>query len=357
MAMTQRDSVSGMLKALEGIRVYVYKKDTTTIVDIFQRRSGASAGPAPETGATGGPNPFVTGPSGEIEFWCEGPAEFDVYIEDTIAPARIAARTMGWNAVTAADASIPTAKLALDASLPLGAMSPAVMRQMHQIGEVIDWWRPNATVPLPSGFEICDGHSVPAGQHDFAGMSAQAVNMPDLRNMFILGADSTKTHAAAAGQGNTAAEAPGIAGTGGSNAKKSLAHGHGIPAYDHTHNVGLPNHQHSGAGLAASDHSHAWGAWSGMSGGDTINRASGGAAFERTWNHQHYTGGQTGGATALGVGGYTAPGGAATVGSTGVVGGAAAQATNSTTWTGGDPGDDLRPRFIGLLKLMKVRYS
>ena len=234
MTICQADA-TGTLKALSGIQVAVYQRDTTTPVTIFRARSGATQGPATEAAATGGPNPFITGASGQIEFWAEGPAEIDVSISDTQAPTRIAPRSVGWNALSAAAGSLPTSVLALDASLGLGSMGADVARQMAQIGQVIDWWRPQPSVPVPSGWAICDGSQVPAGQHDFPGLATTIINLPDLRNTFILGADATKAQAAGATQGDTAANAPGIGGNGGSNAAKNFAHGHGVAGVDHTH--------------------------------------------------------------------------------------------------------------------------
>ena len=53
------------------------------------------------------------------------------------------------------------------------------------IGTVIDWWRPSSNTPLPQGYEICDGGVVNDPDSPLAG-----VEIPDLRNKFILGSDS-----------------------------------------------------------------------------------------------------------------------------------------------------------------------
>lgn len=348
--------VEDVLQALEGIQISVFKRGTTTSVDaIFQRPTGATQGPTPESGATGGPNPFTTGPSGQIEFWCDGPAEIDVFVHDTVTPARMADRTYGWNAIPAAPASIPGSMMAQDASLTLAALAADVTRQMHQIGEVIDWWRPDVSVPIPSGFEICIGQQIPAGQHDFPGLGASAINLPDLRNRFILGADSTKALAAGAGQGNASADAPGIAGTGGSNAAKDFSHGHGVPGVSHVHYVRTPDHTHS-SGFYTGNHSHS------VSGGT-------GGEFQGALGRQTGTGNCAPPGHTHGVSGTAAEvGNLGVYGSTGALGGTALYvnsdgpnvslntATNSTAWTA-DPGTDMRPRFYGLLKLMKVRRS
>ena len=136
--------VEDVLQALEGIQVSVFKRGTTNPVDaIFQRPTGATQGPTPESGATGGPNPFTTGPSGNVEFWVDGPAEVDVFVHDTVGPARISDRTFGWNATAVGPQSQPTSMLAKDGGITLGSLAAEVKRQMAQIGEVIDWWRPD----------------------------------------------------------------------------------------------------------------------------------------------------------------------------------------------------------------------
>jgi len=354
MTIAQADA-TGALKALSGIQISVYQRDTTTPVQIFRARAGATQGPATEAGASGGPNPFITGATGQVEFWAEGPAELDIAIQDTQAPARITTRTMGWNALPAAFGSFPTAMLAGDASLGLGSLGTDVIRQTIQIGQVIDWWRPNVNVPLPSGFEICDGHVVPAGQHEFAGILTSPVTLPDLRNVFILGADVTKGQAAGANQGNAGTDAPGIAGTGGSNAAKNFAHGHGVPGVDHAHL--LPDHAHGVGSLYAGSHTHTGGSLY-VTGHTRVFGPSygGGEAGAFANSISGIGGGNVDYSGNLGIGGATA--GSGNYWSYGAQNGAAAlnTATNSTTWTA-DPGSDVRPRFYGLLKLMKVRRS
>src|SRR5690606_20452687 len=104
------------------------------------------------------------------------------------------------------------------------------------IGGVITWWRPAASVPIPSGFRVCDGSTVAAGEHAFAGTGGTPIpgpiTLPDLRGRFVRGADP------AAADGT----ASGVGGTGGSNATRDLAHSHPVgitattaSAGDHTH--------------------------------------------------------------------------------------------------------------------------
>jgi len=110
---------------LEGIRVSVFARGTTDLVTVYQRETGVSQGPSPEAGATGGPNPFFTGPTGSIQLWCDAPGRYDIQLTDTKTPPRIGTRIIPWNAI-ALD-GVPEASLAqavLDAFIPIGGELP-----------------------------------------------------------------------------------------------------------------------------------------------------------------------------------------------------------------------------------------
>jgi hypothetical protein len=298
------------LLAMEGVQVSVFARATTNPVSIYQRPTGATQGPTPETGATGGPNPFATGPTGDVEFWCDAPAELDVFIHDTIVPARVPDRTYGWNAFPAAGQSVPSSIIRPDGGLGLGACGADITRQFVQIGQVIDWWRPADTVPLPSGFEVCDGHQVLAANHAFPGIAGN-INVPDLRNMFILGATTDKADGSGAGGTDVAADAPGIRGVGGSHRVKLVAAESGVPA--HAHPTNDPGHAH-------------------------VTRVM-------TDGGQHYAYGTASPVAELALSYVSSDikGTGVTVGNNG-----AQDAANSHSNL---------PRFVGLLKLIKVRWS
>ena len=342
------------MKALTGVRVTVYERDTANTVKIYQNHDGTTQGPSAESGATGGPNPFLTGPGGMVEFWCDGPDELDIKIEDTIAPARVATRTIGWNCVTAAAGSIPTSMLAGDAALDLDALSDEIKRQLVQIGEVIDWWRPQSSVPIPAGFEVCDGHQVPAGQHDFPGLATSAINLPDLRNCFILGADSGKADSTGATAVDTAAGAPGIRGSGGSQTHVTVTAE--LPAHHHEAGalgaVAAGSHTH-GHGLVTSAASHVTGAypWALIANGSVVTGKRDGTGSES------FPVGAGGGGTASI---FTYNSGAHSHTISGAISAAAAHThdvSGDTADTGGGTAHNNTPRFVGLLKLMKVRRS
>jgi hypothetical protein len=88
------------------------------------------------------------------------------------------------------------------------------------LGGLWAFFRPNLSVPMPTGAVPCDGRTLTAGNHSFPGLSS--VTLPDLRHRFILGADPAKDIGAAAAPATdpasaTADGAPGPQATGGAN--------------------------------------------------------------------------------------------------------------------------------------------
>lgn len=111
--------LAGNYKVFSGIRVSVFQRGTSTPVNIYPRETGITLGPSPEAGATAGPNPFITGATGSVQFWADL-GRCDILVEDTVAPPRIASRTIQWNAkamdeipgTSLADLAVGSAKLA-----------------------------------------------------------------------------------------------------------------------------------------------------------------------------------------------------------------------------------------------------
>lgn len=134
-----------------------------------------------------------------------------------LADGSVNPRTLANSSVTTlaiADRSVTSTKLA-DDIVPLGT--------------VISWWRPNDTTPLPGGWVAADGATLIAANHDFIG--GGSIQLPDLRNKFILGA-------AIGGTGTGPDTPPSIRQQGGSN-QANLSHTHEVP---HSHNVNGHNH-------------------------------------------------------------------------------------------------------------------
>jgi len=112
------------------------------------------------------------------------------------------------------------------------------------IGTVTFWFRPDAGIPIPTGWAVMDGSVVTAGNHEFPGVGGD-VTLPNLLNASVIGADPNKsigTAAAAVGNGNInlAAGAPGPQATGGLNEvilslSQIASHNHG--GGDHRHST------------------------------------------------------------------------------------------------------------------------
>lgn len=126
-----------------------------------------------------------------------------------------------------------------------------LQRERMPIGGVMFWWRPNATVPIPTGFEEMKGQVISAANHNFPGIATD-IRLPEGRNVFFIGADSTKSVGQAGTANNSPSGAPGVtihngSGNVGSGGSNFTNHAHVVPA--HAHAVGA--HQHT-----VDNHSH-----------------------------------------------------------------------------------------------------
>lgn len=306
---------SGILSALADIQVSVYtvNPDGTQgpLATIYQARSGGAQGPSPNAGATAGTNPFNTGPTGGIEFWAD-PGEYLVVLHDThTSPVRISDRTIGWNAVPGAAGGIPTSRIAADGGLSLNHQGADIQRQQAQLGQVIEWWRPASDIPVPTGWEICDGHTLTAANHDFGGSAAGiTITLPNLIDKFVLGADPTKADGSAGHAADGTGIAPGLGGSGGSHTQALTTNN--LPA--HSHPVTDPGHSHT------------------LQGANNLSSGGGGYHVQLIGQPVNWGGvspGSDGSTTGITVGNQT---------------------TTNTAHNN-------IPAYVGLLKIMKVRRS
>jgi microcystin-dependent protein len=190
------DPATGIYSVLSNVRISVYLRGTTTPVTIYQREpdSNVAQGPSPEAGAVGSTNPFTTGASGSVQFWCVAPGRYDVAIHDNVVPARIADRTIQWNAV--AIDGIPETSLAqaiLDAIVPIGGQLP--------YGGLGD--------PAGGRWLLCDGRTVLQADYPVlfsrtahrygADPGGGGFKLPDKRGRVSVGADDFGTARGAAG--------------------------------------------------------------------------------------------------------------------------------------------------------------
>lgn len=140
-----------------------------------------------------------------------------------------ALKDQGVNTSELADGSVTSVKLAHDVIF---------------LGQVVFFWRPNISVPIPTGYEVADGRTLTSGQHDFPG--GGNLNLPDLRNRFVLGA-------ATGGTGSDPASPPAIGQIGSSN-QGNLAHSHVVDA--HSHVVNAHSHVVNAHNHIVNDHRH-----------------------------------------------------------------------------------------------------
>jgi len=146
-----------------------------------------------------------------------------------------------------ANLAVTTGKIANDA-----VTAPKLDRQyVHPIGSIMPWWRPNASTSVPDGWVIATGQTLAAADHDFPG--GGAVTLPDLRNKFLLGADTANV-------GTLASETPAIGYSAGNNSL-NISHSHTIASHTHTidghsHTVNSHSHTVQSHTHSLADHRH-----------------------------------------------------------------------------------------------------
>jgi hypothetical protein len=126
--------------------------------------------------------------------------------------------------LTVADDSITSEKIE-DGTIQAVDMAPDAFPPGVPVGTVISWWRPNATMPLPSeDWAIADGSVVNDPDSPLYGQA-----LPNLTDRFVMGV------------------APGNIGVTGGTNTLNLSHRHQVD--DHTHSI--PSHAHDNGTLRA----------------------------------------------------------------------------------------------------------
>ena len=293
---------AGVLKPANNARVSVYDQGTTTLVTIYTTRGAG----------TTKSNPFTTDSTGTAEFWAEW-GEYDIKYEDLNVPARFGTKTFGWSSTSGVDDAVP-----------LEALDAVTDRQFAPIGAVINWWRPNNTVTLPTGWVACDGTTYGSSLHDFG--TGASITVPDLRNKFVLGANAATTDGDPAGTGDSSSAAPGIRGTGASHSR-NLAHTHGITGESPgTNSTG--SHLHGFAG-DTSQNSLVFG---------QAQAYSSGTAQKIIGMHTHSYNGST---DMQGSHSHTVN----------------SHSHGGATGSGGSASQDIKPLYVGLLFIIKIKRS
>lgn len=107
-------------------------------------------------------------------------------------------------------------------------LDPALFGHLFPLGIVTAWFRPDAAIPIPNGFVLCDGRQVT--DHSYSGLTT--ITVPNLVNKFILGAGLT-------GTGTTPDKPPAENAAGGAH-NRAWNHSHTVDAHAHT----VQSHSH-----------------------------------------------------------------------------------------------------------------
>jgi len=234
-------------RTLRDIRISVFAPGTTTLQTIYSTRTG---------GTTKG-NPFTTGDDGYAEFWAESNG-YDIKIEDTQGPARIATKTIGWNAVNGEPGGIPPAQLAT--GITLAQLEAAVQAALWKPGDI----KTIGGAAVPSGWMACDGSAVnrstysalyaalggaasPWGQGD----GATTFNLPDLRGRALSGVGTAAGDATAANRT--------LGSKYGNEKHKLAATESGVAAHGHGNGtLAVADKAAFNTGTESADHSHGY---------------------------------------------------------------------------------------------------
>lgn len=219
-------------------------------------------------------------------------------------------------------------------------LAPEVLQLMMPLGSVVSWWRASGTVPIPVGWEVCDGRNWASITNEL-GLSSGTI--PDLRNRFLLGAGS----------------GPAERELGGSHTR-NFYHSHSVDAHshtvgDHAHGIGGDgNHRHyfpQDTGAASSLRTRRLTLPSSLSPNDLAVSTDGGTGLEAVFVPNNTTpDGQNGDTIDMQTGGSHSHGGA-----TGAAGAGSTSSDGSNTQPALSSSQDVRPAYFGVLFIMKVR--
>jgi microcystin-dependent protein len=233
-------------RPMRDIRITVLNPGGSTLQTIYAGRTGAAAKA----------NPFTTGDDGYADFWGES-GGYDIKIEDTQAPARIATKIIGWNAINGEDGGIPPEQLG--PGISQAQLDAAITAALWKPGDI----KAQGGSAVPSGWLACDGSAVnratygalyaalggatsPWGQGD----GATTFNLPDLRGRAPFGAG------AAAGDATATTHA---LGTKFGAEKVTLAAAEGsVPTHGHADTIDTANSSVLTTGTESADHSHGY---------------------------------------------------------------------------------------------------
>jgi hypothetical protein len=191
------------------------------------------------------------------------------------------------------------------------------------LGTVLDWYCQDPTqwsTLLGASWTVCDGRTLTSAQHDIPGIVG-SFTTPDLRNKFVLGAN----YSATVGSAGTPSVAPGMLGSSGSHTA-NLNHQHTVNGHSHTFMSPIGNN----LGNPAAIHPE----------------AAGTGGYNWNGSDQGVVGGVS--SVIFGSAGTWAINGVETWRVT-------TDSTSTGTNTQLSSTTDIRPAYVGLLKIMKVK--
>lgn len=244
--------------ALGNIETWVYPRGIATtanfrtlgaqVASIFQRSTGVAAGPSPESGATGGPNPFTTSLLGSIQFWAER-GKYDIFVHDLTVPARIADRLIPWEASPSDD-------------VRLASLNAEIVNLFCPISGCLSY---GGSVDPPGGiFLLADGRLVDKTTyaayfalvgHKYNGgvdPGSNKVRIQDKRGRVTVGADNMGTTQGAA---NRLPNSNRVAGQNGGEERHTLTIAE-LAAHNHNGATGTGSTGAGNSGNDSPDHSH-----------------------------------------------------------------------------------------------------
>jgi hypothetical protein len=252
------------------------------------------------------------------------------------------------NSVTGAkivDGAVGTVEIA-DGAITPGKLDPSVL----PVGSVIMWFRVDNTVPLPNGWEVMDGRSwssIP-NQMGPGGTNWTTGNMPDFSNRFPIGAGLSSN-------GSGPSDNPSVGQIGGGHTI-NLQHAHNVNPHSHTVNShthttpAIPGHKHR----FLTDVFDSGGNWIGNAWTDLMQRGTAVPASQGKRQALYVPGRNSGE--------YFGENVNVVMETTGAVGASVTGADSPATSADGATTDnnlsavtDIRPRFLSMLFIMKVR--
>jgi hypothetical protein len=236
-------------------------------------------------------------------------------------------------------------------------IDPDIFNSLAPLGMIVPWFRPSTAFALPTGWHVCDGAVVNSADHSWTG--AGNVTLPDLRNRFVLGAATT-------GTGTTPGAPPAENATGGAHTR-TFNHSHTVAGHSHTvnahsHTVNAHSHtvnSHSHGVNTDGEHHHTWLGNNlsqrpyEISSGGTPRQATYVPGFNEDNSSQSVVMDSIGAHNHGGGTGSSTPGTSTSSPGTSDASPGTTSVTLTTDATA--PGGDLRPAFVGLLYIIKVK--